>query len=1079
MTAPVTAVGSISISDVDADDSPSFSDVGSTVGDNGYGNFALSSGTWTYTLDQSAVQDLDAGDVVNDTITYTASDGSNQQITVTITGTDDASVISGTATGAVTEGNVGDAPVTAVGSMSISDVDADDSPSFSDVGSTVGDNGYGSFVLSGGTWTYTLDQSAVQDLDAGDVVNDTITYSASDGSTQQITVTITGADDASVITGTVTGGVTEGNVGDAPVTAVGSIAISDVDADDSPSFSDVGSTVGDNGYGSFVLSSGNWTYTLDQSAVQELDAGDVVNDAITYTASDGSTQQITVTITGTDDASVITGTVTGGVTEGNVGDAPVTAVGSISISDVDADDSPSFSDVGSTVGDNGYGSFVLSSGTWTYTLDQSAVQDLDAGDVVNDTITYTASDGSTQQITVTITGTDDASVITGTVTGGVTEGNVGDAPVTAVGTISISDLDADDSPSFSDVGSTVGDSGYGSFVLSGGTWTYTLDQSAVQDLDAGDVVNDTITYTASDGSTQQITVTITGTDDASVISGTVTGAVTEGDVGDAPVTAVGSIVISDVDADDSPSFSDVGSTIGDNGYGNFALSGGTWTYTLDQSAVQDLDAGDVVNDTITYTASDGSTQQIAVTITGTDDASVITGTVTGGVTEGNVGDAPVTAVGSIVISDVDADDSPSFSDVGSTIGDNGYGSFVLSGGTWTYTLDQSAVQDLDAGDVVNDTITYTASDGSTQQITVTITGADDASVITGTVTGGVTEGNVGDAPVTAVGSVSISDVDADDSPSFSDVGSTVGDSGYGSFVLSSGTWTYTLDQSAVQDLDAGDVVNDTITYTASDGSTQLITVTITGTDDASVITGTVTGGVNEGNVGDAPVTAAGSISISDVDADDSPLFGDVGLTVGDNGYGSFVLSGGTWTYTLDQSAVQDLDAGDLVNDTITYTASDGSTQQITVTITGTDDASVITGTVNGAVTEGDVGDAPVTAVGTISISDLDADDSPSFSDVGSTVGDSGYGSFVLSGGTWTYTLDQSAVQDLDAGDVVNDTITYTASDGSTQQITVTITGTDDASVITGTVTGGVTEGNVGDAPVTAVGSVLDKRSGRR
>ena len=54
----------------------------------------------------------------------------------------------------------------------------------------------------------------------------------------------------------------------------------------------------------------------------------------------------------------------------------------------------------------------------------------------------------------------------------------------------------------------------------------------------------------------------------------------------------------------------------------------------------------------------------------------------------------------------------------------------------------------------------------------------------------------------------------------------------------------------------------------------------------SVITGTATGAVTEGNVGDAPVTATGSISISDVDADDSPVFNDVPGTRGDNAYGS-------------------------------------------------------------------------------------------------------------------------------------------------------------------------------------------------
>ena len=51
-------------------------------------------------------------------------------------------------------------------------------------------------------------------------------------------------------------------------------------------------------------------------------------------------------------------------------------------------------------------------------------------------------------------------------------------------------------------------------------------------LDAGDVVNDTLTLTASDGTTQNITITITGTDDAPVVTGVFTGAVTEGDVGD-------------------------------------------------------------------------------------------------------------------------------------------------------------------------------------------------------------------------------------------------------------------------------------------------------------------------------------------------------------------------------------------------------------------------------------------------------------------------------------------------------------------------------------------------------------------
>ncbi|MFW9289918.1 VCBS domain-containing protein, partial [Glaesserella parasuis] len=83
------------------------------------------------------------------------------------------------------------------------------------------------------------------------------------------------------------------------MTATGTIAISDVDGDDTPTFAD---TTEAGTYGSLELVDGNWTYTLDQSAVQNLDAGDQVTDTITLTASDGTEQAIVITITGSEDA---------------------------------------------------------------------------------------------------------------------------------------------------------------------------------------------------------------------------------------------------------------------------------------------------------------------------------------------------------------------------------------------------------------------------------------------------------------------------------------------------------------------------------------------------------------------------------------------------------------------------------------------------------------------------------------------------------------------------------------------------------------------------------------------------------
>ncbi|WP_265572624.1 VCBS domain-containing protein, partial [Vibrio parahaemolyticus] len=144
---------------------------------------------------------------------------------------------------------------------------------------------------------------------------------------------------------------------------------------------------------------------------------------------------------------------------------------------------------------------------------------------------------------------------------------------------------------------------------------------------------------------------------------------------------------------------------------------------------------------------------------------------------------------------------------------------------------------------------------------------------------------------------------------------------------------YTLDQSQVQQLDEGEQVQDTITLTATDGTQQNIVIDITGTEDTPVVTGTFTGSVTEGNLGDV-ATATGTIAITDVDNGDEPVFSNTTAT---GTYGELVLVDGKWTYTLDQSQVQQLDEGEQVQDTITLTATDGTQQNIVIDITGTND----------------------------------------------------------------------------------------------------------------------------------------------
>src|SRR6202040_1969503 len=83
----------------------------------------------------------------------------------------------------------------------------------------------------------------------------------------------------------------------------------------------------------------------------------------------------------------------------------------------------------------------------------------------------------------------------------------------------------------------------------------------------------------------------------------------------------------------------------------------------------------------------------------------------------------------------------------------------------------------------------------------------------------------------------LTDTDVDNPPnSFTPVCSpAASDAGYGTFTMTAaGVWTYALDNAncAVQALNACDTLTDRFTVTTLDGTAQVVTITIHGTDDA-------------------------------------------------------------------------------------------------------------------------------------------------------------------------------------------------------------------------------------------------------
>jgi VCBS repeat-containing protein len=502
-------------------------------------------------------------------------------------------------------------------------------------------------------------------------------------------------------------------------------------------------------------------------------------------------------------------------------------------------------------------------------------------------------------------------------------------------------------------------------------------------------------------------------------------------------------------------------------YGTLYVDSATGAYTFvpNNDAINALVEPTTTNFTITV--SDGTlsaNQPFTIAINGTNDAAVISGATNGTAIEAgggaNTAQGALSATGTLASTDVD--DAPNaFTAVDApTESAHGFGTFTMTtAGVWTYTVNNanSAVQALNVGDQLTDSFTVTTVDGTPQVVTVTINGANDAAVISGTTTGSVTEdGGARCDPPTATGTLTATDVD--NAPGFTAVNCpTASDAHYGIFTMTvDGVWIYTLDDGncAVQALNVGDTLTDTFKVTSLDGIAQLVTVTINGTNDAAIICGTKEGSVIEAggaaNSISCKPTATGTLTDTDIDNPPNTFTAIDTPTASTGGYGTFTMTAdGLWTYTLDNTncKVQALNVCDKLTDCFTVTTIDGTPQVVTITINGANDAAVVNGTATGSVTEAGACTYG-TPIATGTLTDTDVDNTPNtFTAVcAPKASEAGYGTFTMTAdGAWTYKLDNAncEVQALNDCDMLTDRFKVTTIDGTTQVVTITINGADD------------------------------------
>lgn len=1086
----------------------------------GYGSLEInaSTGVWAYIVDGSATNFLRQGATVEDrfTATITDADGATatQDITLTITGTNDRPEVNATTsvtTGTHTEEGV----LTATGQLFASD--PDDAVVAATWGIAVdtglGGNVFGSMSINAttGVWTYTANPNAVAPLGEGDTEVEHYTATVTDefGATDTITVAITinGTNTApeivataSQIIGTVVeaGALTPGNG-----LARATLDYVDIDEGTTPGAWSVTATgAAQFGTATIGATSGQWVYTLSQVLADSLGAGQTATDTFSaiYTDAEGATsepQQITITLQGSNDVALITGATTGSVFE-DAG-AASTVRGNLNHTDIDANNpNDSWQTATNAPSDQGFGTYQINGqGVWTYTLDNAnpTINALPPGQTQQDTFTATTQDGTPQVVTITITGENDAPVM---IAGNGTASEDDEGIQFDLETLG-SDVDSDDTAA-SLTYAIVAPPAFGTATISNGTLSI-APGSDFEDLAAGEERVVTVGVRATDSNaatsnTVNVNITVTGTNDApEFLFASAAGIQELLDTSNSTTirNVFGSNAFSDIDLSDVghtatitnlslagaigglPEMSVLESYFTLNTTKLAGASTGTvsWSFAAQDSVFDYLAGGEAVTLRYDITVDDGDggsdTFTLPINIMGANDLPFYTAPL--GDFEGNE-DSGLQSI-NLLAGAVDLDNGETPGIAGAPIVQPG---ISIASNQLFVDFDNAAFQDLSLGETRAIVVNYGLTDGSgtgaftPAAVNVIVTGVNDAPTLAAGTGAGAADAATIDVDLSLLGD----DIDSEDDGSTLTYTIITGPA-EGSAVIPVGTTTLQFDPGAdFLDLGSGNSRDVTVQIQATDtrlatSTIESVVITVNGISTPATITGDMTGSVVEDG---APGTASGDLDSTDVDVGDPDDVWQATSGPVSTVYGTYEIStDGIWSYTLSNADpdVDQLDAGDTVSDIFTVRTFDGTGQNITIAITGTNDPAVITAApVNGGV---GVAVNEVGFTGTISrdvdSTDVDADDgADSWTAVGTpTATASGVGTYtVTSDGIWSYSADpmNAAIDGLNVGDLFNDSFTISTIDGTEQFITIEIQGFNDPAAIGGLVTRSVNEDDIND-----------------
>ena len=378
---------------------------------------------------------------------------------------------------------------------------------------------------------------------------------------------------------------------------------------------------------------------------------------------------------------------------------------------------------------------------------------------------------------------------------------------------------------------------------------------------------------------------------------------------------------------------------------------GTYNFQGNKDGIDHLAQGETLNLSATISVSDqaGATASanVAITITGSNDAPVITAFTDTTLTDN--GTTTQTLTGTIPATEVDGDAMTYFIKSGDqyvTQLHDGHGTLVINSqtGAYTYTLDADYAESLKAlgqdVETAGGTFTIVAVDKygavGTQDLDVSLKGVNDAPTFTAPTLSIVD----GASPLT--GNLGAADVDTNDAGlltySAALASSTASNGQFGQLTIdASGNYSYTLTN---HELGVGATGQEVYTITVSDGHggtvSHDVTVNITGANDAPVVSLDAANHVLSATDVDLGDTLAFAVNSHTLDAtagqatDVAGTFGTLTFTADSAQDDSF-----SYNYTLDTSysSISNLaqlhDAGTALKDTFTYSVSDNHSGQAT------------------------------------------------------------------------------------------------------------------------------------------------------